>query len=80
MTTTCYFCTYANIPPRIHVKNKGPSVLRFHVGIKSELFLGHWREELLAVIDENELPACFGGKKTDPDGDPKCRTWVRIKI
>ena len=32
---------------------------------------------LLKHIDAEELPAVYGGKLTDPDGDPSCRTLVR---
>ncbi|KAF8794828.1 SEC14-like protein 2 like protein [Argiope bruennichi] len=35
-----------------------------------------WQEELLKVMDAKELPACFGGKRTDPDGNPKCNTFI----
>lgn len=36
----------------------------------------NWQEVLLKYIDEEELPAIYGGKLTDPDGDPRCRTKV----
>ncbi|XP_054715734.1 SEC14-like protein 2 [Uloborus diversus] len=35
-----------------------------------------WREALLKDIDEEELPAFLGGKKTDPDGNPLCKTLI----
>ncbi|CAL1296150.1 unnamed protein product [Larinioides sclopetarius] len=35
-----------------------------------------WREELLKVIDADQLPAFLGGTKTDPDGNPLCKTLV----
>uniref|UniRef100_A0AAT9H863 Retinal binding protein n=1 Tax=Peronia verruculata TaxID=500109 RepID=A0AAT9H863_9EUPU len=31
---------------------------------------------LLQYIDEEELPAFLGGKKTDPDGNPRCATMI----
>uniref|UniRef100_A0A3Q2UEP4 SEC14-like lipid binding 8 n=1 Tax=Fundulus heteroclitus TaxID=8078 RepID=A0A3Q2UEP4_FUNHE len=36
----------------------------------------NWQEVLLKYIDAEELPAIYGGKLTDPDGDPRCRTRV----
>uniref|UniRef100_A0A667WPN0 SEC14-like lipid binding 8 n=1 Tax=Myripristis murdjan TaxID=586833 RepID=A0A667WPN0_9TELE len=36
----------------------------------------NWQEVLLKYIDEEELPAIYGGKLTDPDGDPRCRTMI----
>ncbi|XP_055931809.1 SEC14-like protein 2 [Argiope bruennichi] len=35
-----------------------------------------WREELLKIIDDDQLPAFLGGKRTDPDGNPLCKTIV----
>ncbi|KAI1292016.1 SEC14-like protein 2 [Halotydeus destructor] len=36
-----------------------------------------WREKILYDIDEQELPAYWGGLKTDPvDGDPRCPSLV----
>ncbi|XP_029366518.1 SEC14-like lipid binding 8 isoform X2 [Echeneis naucrates] len=36
----------------------------------------NWQEVLLKYIDAEELPAIYGGKLTDPDGDPRCRTKI----
>uniref|UniRef100_A0A8C6M5P1 SEC14-like lipid binding 8 n=1 Tax=Nothobranchius furzeri TaxID=105023 RepID=A0A8C6M5P1_NOTFU len=36
----------------------------------------NWQEVLLKHIDEEELPVIYGGKLTDPDGDPRCRTRI----
>ncbi|GFQ91607.1 retinal-binding protein [Trichonephila clavata] len=35
-----------------------------------------WKAALLELIDADELPAFLGGKKTDPDGDPSCKTFI----
>lgn len=35
-----------------------------------------WQEVLLKHIDAEQLPVIYGGKLTDPDGDPHCRTRV----
>ncbi|GIY47310.1 retinal-binding protein [Caerostris darwini] len=35
-----------------------------------------WKEELLKIIDADQLPAFLGGNKTDPDGNPLCKTLV----
>ncbi|XP_061752788.1 SEC14-like protein 2 [Nerophis ophidion] len=37
---------------------------------------GDWQEVLLRHIHEDQLPAIYGGKMTDPDGDPRCRTRI----
>ncbi|KAM7391115.1 hypothetical protein PAMP_021831 [Pampus punctatissimus] len=37
---------------------------------------GNWQEILLKYIDAEELPMIYGGKLTDPDGDPRCRTMI----
>ncbi|XP_055940493.1 retinal-binding protein-like isoform X2 [Argiope bruennichi] len=36
-----------------------------------------WKEELLKFIDADVLPAFLGGNKTDPDGNPLCKTIVK---
>ncbi|CAG07787.1 unnamed protein product, partial [Tetraodon nigroviridis] len=36
----------------------------------------NWQEVLLKHIDAEELPVIYGGKLTDPDGDPRCRTRI----
>ncbi|GFS67827.1 SEC14-like protein 2 [Nephila pilipes] len=36
-----------------------------------------WKEGLLEIIDADELPAFLGGNKTDPDGNPLCKTFVK---
>ncbi|GBN36810.1 SEC14-like protein 2 [Araneus ventricosus] len=35
-----------------------------------------WQEALLEIIDGDDLPAFLGGKKTDPDGNPLCQSFV----
>ena len=35
-----------------------------------------WKEALLAEIDADQLPACYGGTLTDADGDPVCPSQV----
>ncbi|CAL1296149.1 unnamed protein product [Larinioides sclopetarius] len=35
-----------------------------------------WKEELLKIIDADQLPAFLGGKRTDPDGNPLCKTFI----
>ncbi|XP_036385797.1 SEC14-like protein 2 [Megalops cyprinoides] len=36
----------------------------------------NWQEVLRKHIDPEQLPAAYGGKLTDPDGDPSCKTWI----
>lgn len=43
---------------------------------KIHILGANWQEVLLKYIDPEELPAVYGGKLTDPDGDPRCRTWI----
>lgn len=35
-----------------------------------------WQNLLLSYIAPNELPVIFGGKKTDPNGDPACPSEI----
>ncbi|CAL1263337.1 unnamed protein product [Larinioides sclopetarius] len=35
-----------------------------------------WQEALLDIIDADDLPGFLGGKKTDPDGNPLCQSFV----
>ncbi|CAL1296157.1 unnamed protein product, partial [Larinioides sclopetarius] len=35
-----------------------------------------WKEELMKIMDADVLPACYGGKRTDPDGNPECNTII----
>ncbi|GIY89646.1 hypothetical protein CDAR_566542 [Caerostris darwini] len=43
---------------------------------KLKIFGQGWKEELLKHVDEDVLPAFMGGKRTDPDGDPQCKTFI----
>lgn len=35
-----------------------------------------WLPRLLEQIDASQLPKCFGGTMTDPDGSPLCKTII----
>ncbi|CAL1286872.1 unnamed protein product [Larinioides sclopetarius] len=35
-----------------------------------------WKEALLRDIDADVLPAFLGGNRTDPDGNPLCKTFI----
>lgn len=37
-----------------------------------------WKAALLADIDPQELPVCYGGTMTDPNGNPYCTTKVNM--
>ncbi|XP_057372015.1 SEC14-like protein 2 [Daphnia carinata] len=37
-----------------------------------------WKAALLEDFDPQELPACYGGTLTDPDGNPNCITMVNM--
>jgi len=39
-----------------------------------------WTRALLEEIDADQLPVYYGGKLTDPDGDPKCPSKVGTEI
>ncbi|XP_072289738.1 SEC14-like protein 2 [Eucyclogobius newberryi] len=43
---------------------------------KIHILGANWAEVLLKYIEAEELPAIYGGKRKDPDGDPRCRTWI----
>ncbi|GFU80672.1 hypothetical protein TNCV_1549391 [Trichonephila clavipes] len=34
-----------------------------------------WKEDLLQIVDADVLPAFLGGNRTDPDGDPMCKSF-----
>ncbi|PAA60208.1 hypothetical protein BOX15_Mlig014551g2 [Macrostomum lignano] len=36
----------------------------------------NYKQILLNAIDADELPKIFGGNRTDPDGDPHCRSMI----
>ncbi|XP_050412466.1 retinal-binding protein [Patella vulgata] len=35
-----------------------------------------YKDVLLKYIDTGELPGFLGGNKTDPDGNPRCTSWI----
>ncbi|XP_046460746.1 SEC14-like protein 2 [Daphnia pulex] len=37
-----------------------------------------WKAAILAEVDPEELPACYGGTMTDPDGNPNCLTILNM--
>ncbi|XP_052799680.1 SEC14-like protein 2 isoform X1 [Mya arenaria] len=43
---------------------------------KVAVLAGNYQEALLKEIDADQLPMCYGGTLTDPDGDPRCRTHI----
>ncbi|KAI9537146.1 hypothetical protein NQZ68_028276 [Dissostichus eleginoides] len=43
---------------------------------KINILGANWQEVLMKYIDAEELPVIYGGKLTDPDGDPRCRTMI----
>ncbi|XP_071039298.1 retinal-binding protein-like [Parasteatoda tepidariorum] len=36
-----------------------------------------YQPALLKIMDASDLPAFLGGEKTDPDGDPLCKSFIR---
>jgi hypothetical protein len=58
---------------------------KFKLGLEKALIwhiyiIANYKDELLKLIDADQLPVHWGGELTDPDGDPKCRSKVRIKL
>ncbi|XP_061163292.1 SEC14-like protein 2 isoform X2 [Saccostrea echinata] len=44
---------------------------------KKTIILGtNYRDTLYRYISPEELPVCYGGKHTDPDGDPTCKSQI----
>ncbi|CAH8498020.1 unnamed protein product [Schistosoma intercalatum] len=43
---------------------------------KIHVLKSDYRATLLQVIDSSKLPACYGGKITDPNGDPQCPSKI----
>nr|XP_057910113.1 SEC14-like protein 2 [Doryrhamphus excisus] len=37
---------------------------------------GNWQEVLRDHVNAEQLPIAYGGTRTDPDGDPRCRTMI----
>ncbi|ELU07678.1 hypothetical protein CAPTEDRAFT_168514 [Capitella teleta] len=50
--------------------------LREETRDKIKMFGANWKEELVKYIDPEHLPVHWGGKATDPDGDPFCASKV----
>lgn len=40
----------------------------------------NWKEVLRDYVDADQLPVVYGGSMTDPDGNPLCKTMVRLEI
>jgi hypothetical protein len=60
---------YAIIKPFLHERTAN-KVLIFNPDSEG------WKEAILAEVDADQLPACYGGTMTDPDGNPNCVTKV----
>uniref|UniRef100_A0A8C5EEJ4 SEC14-like protein 2 n=1 Tax=Gouania willdenowi TaxID=441366 RepID=A0A8C5EEJ4_GOUWI len=43
---------------------------------KIQILGSDWQEVLRTFIDVDQLPVYYGGTRTDPDGDPRCRTAI----
>ncbi|KAL4223180.1 hypothetical protein ACF0H5_016652 [Mactra antiquata] len=43
---------------------------------KVVVLTNHYKEALKKEIDIDQLPACYGGTLTDPDGDPRCKQHI----
>lgn len=43
---------------------------------KCHLFSESYKKDLLEIIDEDVLPGFLGGSRTDPDGNPLCKSFV----
>ncbi|GBN38869.1 SEC14-like protein 2 [Araneus ventricosus] len=39
-----------------------------------------YKEDLLKAIDADVLPAFLGGTRTDPDGNPKCPSTIKLAV
>jgi hypothetical protein len=42
--------------------------------------VGNWKQALLKEIDADQLPVHWGGTRTDPDGDPFCKSQVKASV
>jgi hypothetical protein len=60
---------YSMMKPFMHEKTKNKVQIYSH---DSSI----WKAALLAEIDPDQLPVCYGGTMTDPDGNPNCVTKV----
>ncbi|XP_046633881.1 SEC14-like protein 2 [Daphnia pulicaria] len=62
---------YSMIKPFMHEKTRNKVQIYSYDSAQ-------WQAALLEDIDPEELPACYGGTKTDPDGNPNCVTMVNM--
>ncbi|XP_057372014.1 SEC14-like protein 2 [Daphnia carinata] len=62
---------YSMMKPLMHEKTAN----KVHVFSNNS---DQWKAALLEDIDPQELPACYGGTLTDPDGNPNCVTMFNI--
>jgi hypothetical protein len=60
---------FSMLKPFMHEKTKNKVQIYSH---DSSI----WKAALLAEIDPDQLPVCYGGTMTDPDGNPNCVTKV----
>ncbi|GIY81108.1 hypothetical protein CEXT_107761 [Caerostris extrusa] len=74
---------YTKIQKKNKREKEGPSVIamqnnQLSIRVMPMIYLlsEGWKEELLKHVDEDVLPAFMGGKRTDPDGDPQCKTFI----
>jgi len=61
---------YAIARPLLHERTANKVVIFPHDKYEES------RKALLAHIDADQLPQCYGGTMTDPDGNPNCVTKV----
>ena len=62
---------YSMIKPFMHEKTKNKVQIYSYDAAQ-------WKAALLEDIDPQELPVCYGGTKTDPDGNPNCITMASL--
>jgi hypothetical protein len=66
---------YSMMKPFMHEKTRNKVRIYSHDS-------DQWKAVLLEEIDPDQLPVCYGGTLTDPDGNPNCITMAssfRIK-
>ncbi|XP_046460717.1 SEC14-like protein 2 [Daphnia pulex] len=62
---------FSMLKPFMHEKTKNKIQIYSHDAKQ-------WKAAILEDFDPEELPACYGGTKTDPDGNPNCITMVNM--
>jgi hypothetical protein len=72
----CYVINAPSILPIFY--NMIKPFLAEYTRTKIRILGSNWKQDLLKDIDADQLPVHWGGTRTDPDGDPFCKSQICI--